>query len=337
MNQKNTKRAGAIPRLAMINSFAGYGRCSTTIALPVISTMQVQVCPVPTSILSNHLGYPSCYFDDYTIRMSEYLRAWEQLSFSFDGLYCGFLGNIEQITIVKEFLNSPIMQKCHLSTPQKTACVDSVSSDVAITARGASDVISAGRISAGSCQERPIFLLDPVMGDHGRAYSRITPQHSKHLKELVALADILTPNITEACLLTDTPYKADGWTESQLSEICRKLCKNNRNSKADSSPKIVITGLNTGDQIMNFVWEDNLSHACYSDAARNARHGTGDLFASIIAADALNHVPFLESVQKAADFVTVCLQGTDEADIPEAEGILFEKYLGLLQNKGDCR
>ena len=57
-------KAGGLPRLAVINSFAGFGRCSTTISLPVISVMKVQVCPVPTSVLSNHLAFPHVFFDD---------------------------------------------------------------------------------------------------------------------------------------------------------------------------------------------------------------------------------------------------------------------------------
>ena len=55
IDEKNCA-GGGIPRLAMINDMAGFGRCSTAVSLPVISVMGVQVCPVPTSILSNHLG-----------------------------------------------------------------------------------------------------------------------------------------------------------------------------------------------------------------------------------------------------------------------------------------
>lgn len=69
------KKAGDfVPRLAMINDIAGFGRCSTTVSLPVISVMKVQVCPVPTSVLSNHLGFPLCHFDDYTSHMRDYIK-----------------------------------------------------------------------------------------------------------------------------------------------------------------------------------------------------------------------------------------------------------------------
>ena len=316
MIQNTTQaKAGGIPRLAMINSFAGYGRCSTTIALPVVSVMKVQGCPVPTSVLSNHLAFPACYFDDYTSHMSEYLQVWEKLQVTFDGLYCGFLGSVEQIDIVKNFLASPVMRGEHA---------------------------------------HPIFLLDPVMGDHGRTYSSITQAHCEALKELAALADILTPNITEACLLTDTPYKEGRWTDGELADICRKLadlkaaaCQGHRPTDqhygqeigcstnacgqicAETARplRIVITGLQEQNRILNYIWEDDQNTSYYTEVAGSPHHGTGDLFASILAADALHDVPFARSVQKASEFVALCIKGTEEAGTPERDGVLFEKYL----------
>ncbi len=289
---QNTLQAktGGIPRLAMINSFAGYGRCSTTIALPVVSVMKVQGCPVPTSVLSNHLAFPACHFDDYTDHMKAYLKVWETLQVSFDGLYCGFLGSVKQIDIVKDFLASPVMRK------EKA---------------------------------HPIFLLDPVMGDHGKTYSSISPAHCEGLKELAALADILTPNITEACLLTDTPYKENNWTEGELADICRKLAEQkDRSCRQDQRPlRIVITGLLEHDHILNYIWEDNQNTSYYTKVAGSPHHGTGDLFASILAADALHEVPFFQSVQKASEFVALCIKGTEEAGTPKKDGVLFEKYL----------
>ena len=143
-SDRNAQKGGDfVPRLAMINDIAGFGRCSTTVSLPVISVMKVQVCPVPTSVLSNHLGFPLCHFDDYTSHMRDYIKVWGELGLTFDGLYCGFLGNEEQIDIVREFVE--------MFRP-------------------------------------PLFLLDPVMGDHGRAYSSITEMHVQKMKELLPLA-----------------------------------------------------------------------------------------------------------------------------------------------------
>ena len=272
-----------VPRLAMINDIAGFGRCSTTVSLPVISVMKVQVCPVPTSVLSNHLGFPLCHFDDYTSHMRDYIKVWSELGLTFDGLYCGFLGNEEQINIVREFVE--------MFRP-------------------------------------PLFLLDPVMGDHGRAYSSITETHVQKMKELLPLADIITPNITEACLLTGTPWKVGEWTMQELSGLCEKLAS--LCLKDSVSASIVITGIRQGDSLVNFLWDDGVYTTVASPIAGASRPGTGDIFASILAADAVRGETLLTSVQKAANFIGLCIAGSEKAGTPLQEGVVFEKYLAAL-------
>ena len=68
------------PRLAMLNSLAGYGRISTTVALPIISVMGVQICPIPTTVLSNHLAFPFCSKQDFTEQIPDFLKTWENFS-----------------------------------------------------------------------------------------------------------------------------------------------------------------------------------------------------------------------------------------------------------------
>ena len=306
-SDRNAQRGGDfVPRLAMINDIAGFGRCSTTVSLPVISVMKVQVCPVPTSVLSNHLGFPLCHFDDYTSHMRDYIKIWKELGLTFDGLYCGFLGNEEQIDIVREFVE--------MFRP-------------------------------------PLFLLDPVMGDHGRAYSSITETHVQKMKELLPLADIITPNITEACLLTGTPWKDGEWTMQELSGLCLKLatlCQTDStlslsehfhdasNSVIDTSrtvsrrTSIVITGIRQGDSLVNFLWNDGVYTTVSTPIAGASRPGTGDIFASILAADAVRGETLLSSVQKAANFVGLCIAGSEKAGTPVQEGVVFEKYLAAL-------
>ena len=294
-SDRNAQKGGDfVPRLAMINDIAGFGRCSTTVSLPVISVMKVQVCPVPTSVLSNHLGFPLCHFDDYTSHMRDYIKVWNELGLTFDGLYCGFLGNEEQIDIVREFVE--------MFRP-------------------------------------PLFLLDPVMGDHGRAYSSITETHVQKMKELLPLADIITPNITEACLLTGTPWKDGEWTMQELSGLCERLadiCQQESVSSSEASvgtvsgASIVFTGIRQGDSLVNFLWDDGIYTTVASPIAGASRPGTGDIFASILAADAVRGETLLTSVQKAANFVGLCIAGSEKAGTPVQEGVVFEKYLAAL-------
>lgn len=282
-NTTAQKGGDFVPRLAMINDIAGFGRCSTTVSLPVISVMKVQVCPVPTSVLSNHLGFPLCHFDDYTSHMRDYIKVWNELGLTFDGLYCGFLGNEEQIDIVREFVE--------MFRP-------------------------------------PLFLLDPVMGDHGRAYSSITETHVQKMKELLPLADIITPNITEACLLTGTPWKDGEWTMQELSGLCERLASLCLKDSVGAS--IVITGIRQGDSLVNFLWDDGVYTTVSTPIAGASRPGTGDIFASILAADAVRGETLLTSVQKAANFVGLCIAGSEKAGTPVQGGVVFEKYLAAL-------
>lgn len=269
------KSAASMPRLAYINSFAGFGRCSTTIALPVISAMQVQVCPIPTSILSNHLAFPLVQHYDYTPHMPEYIQVWEQLGLSFDGLYCGFLGNAEQIHAVEAFL-------AHFKPA--------------------------------------VFLLDPVMGDRGKLYSSITPSHCEAIRALLSRATLITPNITEACLLTDTPYTGENLTQSELDALCGKLSR-------FCSGQIVLTGITTDTTVSNYVWEQGQGTLITLPLAGTPRHGTGDLLASVLAANALQGKNLADSVRQAADFIVTCIRGSDKMQLPPLEGIAFEKYL----------
>lgn len=275
------------PKVAVINSFAGYGRCSITEALPIISAMRVQACPVPTSVFSNHTGFPSWFVQDFTSQMPGYLESWEKLGVSFDGIYSGFLGKREQISTVADFVKSQRALGCSM------------------------------------------VLVDPVMGDHGKLYATLEPSHCEALKELVSLADILTPNLTEACLLTGTPYKEEGWTDSELETLCEKL-------HALGPDKVVVTGLlrhacELPEGFLNCVSERSCRTVhVFSPSAGPSRHGTGDIFAAIVAAEAVKQKPFAGSIQKAADFISACIRLSDELGIPETDGVCFENLLDQL-------
>ena len=94
-------------RVAAINDLSGFGRCSLTAAIPVISAMGVQVCPLPTAVLCAHTGYPTFTFADFTGHMREYAAGWDRLGVRFDAVYSGFLGSAEQIDIVLDFCRAP--------------------------------------------------------------------------------------------------------------------------------------------------------------------------------------------------------------------------------------
>ena len=92
-------------KIALINDFTGFGRCSVAVQLPVISQLGVQCCVLPTSVLSNHTGFPSYSFQDFTPYMREHIREWRKLGLKFRGICTGFLGSAEQIAVVSEFID----------------------------------------------------------------------------------------------------------------------------------------------------------------------------------------------------------------------------------------
>ena len=187
-------------KIAIINDLAGYGKCALTVSIPIISSMGVASCPIPTSVFSNHTGYPSFYFKDLTSEMLPYMEQWKKLNFSFDGIISGYLGSEHQMDIVAGFIKD-------------------------------------------FKKENTIVVIDPIMGDHGKTYSAYTVNMCNRMKELIQYADVLTPNITEACILTDTPYK-NSWHRKEIVEIAEKL--------SDVGPsKVVITGIGQKTYITN--------------------------------------------------------------------------------------
>lgn len=269
-------------KIAIINDMSGFGRCAITVALPIISSLKVQCCPVPTSIFSNHTGFPSYFFDDYTDRLPAYIAQWKKLGLTFNGIETGFLGSKEQIDIVLAFLR------------------DFKTTDT-------------------------IVVVDPIMGDHGKTYATYTKAMCDEMKRLVCHADIITPNMTEACILSDTDYHEDRWKMKEIEAVAEKLSL--------TGPKnVVITGIPQGEYIANYCYErGGETRLLRTLKVGTQRCGTGDIFAAIITADAVNGVPFQQSVRKASGFIKKCIQKSIELEIPTTDGVCFEEVLSTLR------
>lgn len=265
-------------KIAVINDFCGFGRCSLTVSLPIISAMKIQCCPLPTSIFSNHTGYENFFYTDYTAHMDEYIDNWVKLGLRFDGILTGFLGSPEQIDIVKRFL--------HIF---KTA--------------------------------NNVTVIDPVMGDHGKLYSTYSPVLAKQMSSLLPYADIITPNLTEACILAGADFE-NSMGEEKLAGICERLY-------GMGAKKIVISGIERGDELENFVFEHGKSAKIIKERKIGpSRAGTGDVFSSIIAADAVNGVDLTDSVRRASAFIAKVTRRSLELGLPVEDGICFEEFLG---------
>jgi len=97
-------RRNTLKRIAVLNDLSGMGKCSLTAAIPVLSVMGVQACPLPTAVLSAQTGFPSYYCDDYTDRMDILMDEWQKMRFRPDGIYTGFLADALQAEKAVDFI-----------------------------------------------------------------------------------------------------------------------------------------------------------------------------------------------------------------------------------------
>lgn len=111
-----------VKRVVAVHDLSGAGRVSLMAVIPVLSTMGIQVCPLPTAVLSAHTQYPNYTFLDLTDEMKRIIESWEKLDMKFDTFYTGYLGSPQQVKIVEDFINK-------FRRPQDMVVVDPVLGD----------------------------------------------------------------------------------------------------------------------------------------------------------------------------------------------------------------
>lgn len=270
-------------KIALINDVTGYGRCSVAVELPIISALKIQVCVLPTAILSVHTGFPTYYIDDYTDRMKPYMENWKENNLTFDGISTGFLGSVQQIELVLDFLRT-------------------------------------------FKKEGTTVIVDPVMGDYGKLYSSYTEELCRGMRHLLPYADVITPNLTEACRLLQIPYPEDGRTTlAELRDMAGAL-------SGLGPGKLVITGIHCGEDIGNYIYERGAEpQLLKTKKIGSDRSGTGDVFAGIVSGIVVQGRPLIEAVRTAADFITKTMIYTEELDLPHNCGLAFEEFLTELK------
>jgi len=267
-------------RLALINDVTGFGRCSVTVELPIISALKIQVCPLPTALLSVHTGFKDYFMDDFTDRMNAYADSWKRNNLTFDAVATGFLGSAAQIEIVRRVI-----------------------------------------------RDFPaVVIIDPVMGDHGKIYKSYTREMCRRMRELLEFADLVTPNLTEACELLGVPYPEGGVvSDSELATMAANIAAKTRGGR------VVITGvtLETGDRddIANFIFDGGQADIVTSRRVGGDRSGSGDVFFAVAAASWLNGNTLTDATRKAADFVGKCIAHAERLDLPWNWGLPFEEFL----------
>lgn len=94
-----------VKNVAAVHDLCGVGRVSLTAVIPILSSMGIHVCPLPTAVLSNHTQYPEFIFLDLTGEMRKTVDLWKKMNLSFDAVYSGYLGSPDQVQIVSELID----------------------------------------------------------------------------------------------------------------------------------------------------------------------------------------------------------------------------------------
>ena len=184
-----------------------------------------------------------------------------------------------------------------------------------------------------STYQDALAVVDPVMGDHGRPYRTITPQMRSRLGELVRVADIITPNLTEACMLLKIPYFNEGLSRAQAKSLLVRLSELGPNY-------VVITGAPMASgSIANIGYDRQNNSFWYIDCdyVPVSYPGTGDLFASVLTGGFLTGDSLPMAMGRAAYFVERCIKTTFSYSSDTRYGVMLEKELGVLIDRQNIK
>ncbi len=276
-------------RVLTIQDLSCVGKCSLSVALPIISAAGVEASVFPVSLLSTHSAFESYERIDLSHLLESYEKMWEKYNIDFDAVYVGYIGT-----------ETGLMQVIN--------CTDRLKNS------------------------KNVIIVDPAIADNGEIYSGISNKYIKELKELCKRADVLIPNLTEACILTGTEYKDFGYDDGYVKGIMKKLshlgCEN-----------IVVTGVSFDDSEMGI--------ACYNSKTgkytkffnkryKGVYYGAGDSLASAFTGALMNGISLEDSLEIAEKFISEAVRLSKEKN-SRWYGINFEyaipKYIEMIEEK----
>ncbi len=268
-----------LKKVAAINDLSGIGKCSLSVALPLLSALKVQCCPFPTAILSSQTGFDKYTFLDLTDEMEKYYNTWKNLNLNIDTICSGFLGSTNQINIVNDFIKS---------------------------------------------NPKAFVIVDPVLGDNGELYPIFDKNTCEKMKKLVNNSHLITPNLTEACLLLNKKYR-DDFSEEEVIQIAKEL--------SNLGPhKVIITGILRDNKIYNLSYDKNEDKTFTYGLPYNkcSYSGTGDIFVSIVCGLVTNNYDLDFAVKTASNFIYKCVSYTSKYENDRNQGVMFEMFLNDL-------
>lgn len=286
-------------RIAIINDLSGVGRSSLSIQLPVVSTLGVTACPVPTAILSSHTAFQEVSKVNFSEHMQEYFDAWNRNNFKFDGILIGYLGDDREQKIIENFI---LEQKKR--NPDVKVILDPVFADHGKLYRHMSEKHIEAMVSLAGLAD----LICP------------------NLTEAALLVDYDYEGLRET-LDSCNHDSAKAIVFNALISALHHITKG----------AVVITGVEETDSddrphLLNVLSEeDGDVRFIRSPKTGNNRPGTGDLFSAIVGAKYVKSIDMESACQTASDFIASAIRHSDEENVPVEEGVQFEDILHTLQ------
>lgn len=271
-----------LKRIVTVQDISCLGKCSLTVALPVISAMGIETSIIPTAVLSAHTIFEGRTFRDLTNDIPKIDEHWKKEGFTFDAIYTGYLGSQKQIEIMLDFFN---------------------------------DFKS----------ENNFILVDPVMADGGELYDNFNSEFPRKMRMLCEKADVITPNLTEACLLTESEYK-NKYDEKYIDDIIFKLSE-------IGAKNIVLKGVELNGRYGIICQSAKERQYITHEKLQGTFYGTGDIFASVLTGAMTRGESVFEAANTAADFTLECIKSTVKDKDSRFYGVNFEEALPLLTNK----
>ena len=271
-----------LKRIAAIHDLSGLGKCSLTVALPVISATGVECACIPTAVLSTHTGeFTGWTFRDLSDDMLPIARHWQREGVRIDGIYSGYLASPEQAELLAQTI----------------------------------DCIAA---------PDTLVIVDPVMADNGIYYSQIDDRMCAAFRRLLSRADVITPNITEACLLTGLEYREthDG---SYIRTLLERLL-------ALGARTAILTGVRTEPGRVGVACMDAAGAVsqCSAPYVPAVFYGTGDLFASTCAGALTLGWSVHDAMELASAYVADTIAETRREPDARWYGVSFEATIPQL-------
>lgn len=279
-------------RIAVINDLSGFGRCSLTAAISVLSAMGVSPCPFPTAILSAQTGYPSYFCDDYTDRMDAIRQEWEKMQVRFDGIYTGYMAREEQLVHILQFLDS-------FRNKDNFLLVDPVLGD-------------GGKpykiFTPGLCSMMKELIMQ---ADY------ITP----NLTELCLLTD---SDYNDFRGLHEPAA-----IQKRICEIAEPLLRHGPGNIIVTGIRFWNDDART-PQIGNLYLRDDYCRLFAFPYVGGSFSGTGDLFASVLSGGLARGDRMEDLIRLAGSFIECAMKDSIKENVPRNDGANYERYLHML-------